>query len=110
MGDKANNALLRERMRRTTVRTARYKCVIALMRKGELLGAFEGTVEGEILDEERGANGFGYDPMFHCPAFGSTFGEATPEMKLEVSHRGEATEKMLAWLRGAASGSPIEQL
>ena len=101
LGDKANNALLREKMRGATVRTARYKCVIALMRKGELLGTFEGTVEGEILDEERGANGFGYDPMFYCPAFGCTFGEATPEMKLEVSHRGEATEKMLAWLRAA---------
>jgi len=99
LGDKANNALLLEKLRGVPQRTARYKCVIALMRKGELLGTFEGAVEGEILDDERGTNGFGYDPMFFCPAFGCTFGEATPEMKLEVSHRGEATEKMLAWLR-----------
>jgi len=93
-GDLANNALLLEKLRGVSLRTARYKCVIALMRKGELLGTFEGAVEGEIIDEERGSNGFGYDPMFYCPAFGCTFGEATPEMKLEVSHRGEATRKM----------------
>ncbi|MBL8214395.1 MAG: RdgB/HAM1 family non-canonical purine NTP pyrophosphatase [Bryobacterales bacterium] len=99
LGDKANNALLLERLKGVPQRTARYKCVIALMRKGQLLGTFEGAVEGEIIDNERGTNGFGYDPMFYCPAFGCTFGEATPEMKLQVSHRGEATEKMLAWLR-----------
>lgn len=99
MGDAANNALLLEKLKGEPERSARYMCVIALMRKGELLGTYAGSVEGEIIDGERGSNGFGYDPMFYCPAFGCTFGEATPEMKLEVSHRGEATRKMLEALR-----------
>jgi len=96
--DVKNNALLLEKLSGAEVRTARYVCVIALVRQGELLATFRGTVEGEILREERGANGFGYDPMFYCPAFGCTFGEASTEMKLHVSHRGEATKKMLEFL------------
>lgn len=96
--DAKNNALLLERLSGASVRSARYVCVIALVRQGKVLATFRGTVEGEILREERGANGFGYDPMFYCPAFGCTFGEASTEMKLHVSHRGEATKKMLRYL------------
>jgi len=97
--DEKNNRLLLERLRGVELRTARYVCTIALVRQGQVLGTFRGTVEGEILDQERGTNGFGYDPMFYCQAFQCTFGEATVEQKLEVSHRGEATRKMLQFLK-----------
>lgn len=102
--DEKNNRLLLEKLRGVALRSARYVCTIALVKQGEVLGTFRGTVEGEIIDEERGANGFGYDPMFYCPAFGCTFGEATTEQKLEVSHRGEATRKMLRFLRERREG------
>jgi XTP/dITP diphosphohydrolase len=103
-GDAANNALLLERLEGRTDRTARYMCVIALVRKGKVLGTFSGKVEGEILTEQRGTNGFGYDPMFYCPAFSCTFGEASAEMKLAVSHRGEAVRAMLKGLREGMIG------
>ncbi|MCC6369049.1 MAG: RdgB/HAM1 family non-canonical purine NTP pyrophosphatase [Bryobacterales bacterium] len=94
-----NNRLLLERLEGAEDRRARFVCVIALARKGEVVSTFRGTVEGEILEEMRGGNGFGYDPLFYCPAFGCTFAEATTEMKLHVSHRGEAVRRMLDFLR-----------
>jgi XTP/dITP diphosphohydrolase len=101
--DERNNRLLLEKLRSNPQRSARYVCTIALVQQGQVLGTFRGMVEGEIIDEERGTNGFGYDPMFYCPAFGCTFGEATTEQKLEVSHRGEATRKMLGFLKERAT-------
>ncbi len=97
--DGDNNRLLLERMKDRPNRAARYRCVIALAEKGQVLGTWTGAVEGEILDEMRGANGFGYDPMFYYPPFGCTFGEAPAERKLAVSHRGEAFRKMMEWWR-----------
>ena len=63
-----------------------------------LVGVYHGAVEGAILDEPRGSGGFGYDPLFYCPAFGCTFGEATAEQKFSLSHRGQAVRAMLASL------------
>jgi XTP/dITP diphosphohydrolase len=97
--DAKNNALLLKKLNGVALRTARYVCVIALVRQGRVLATFRGTVEGQIRDDEQGANGFGYDPMFFCPELGCTFGEATTEMKLHVSHRGAATKKMLQYLK-----------
>jgi XTP/dITP diphosphohydrolase len=88
--DAANNALLLERLANADARTARYVCVIALVRSGELQDTFRGTVEGEILREPRGDNGFGYDPLFYYPPFGCSFGEVSREKKQTVSHRGAA--------------------
>ena len=66
-----------------------------------VLGVYRGAVEGVILDEPRGTGGFGYDPLFYCPAFGCTFGEATAEQKFSVSHRGQAFRAMVqAWREG----------
>ena len=45
---------------------------------------------GQIIREERGENGFGYDPLFYSPEHGLTYGELAPEIKNEISHRGEA--------------------
>lgn len=88
--DDANNRLLVERMRGARDRTARFVCVIALVDGGRLVETFRGAVEGQILEEPRGPNGFGYDPLFFYPPFGCSFGETEPERKLTVSHRGTA--------------------
>ena len=96
--DAANNRLLREKLRGVANRTARFVCVIALVEGTRLMGAFRGAVEGRVIDEERGAHGFGYDPMFFYPPFNRTFGEAGDESKFTVSHRGQALRKMLEFL------------
>jgi XTP/dITP diphosphohydrolase len=101
--DADNNALLLERLREIEHRTARFVCVIALVRGGELVKTFRGTVEGRIIDEERGREGFGYDPLFYCDATGCTFGEASIEQKMQVSHRAMALAQMFTYLRSTAS-------
>jgi XTP/dITP diphosphohydrolase len=96
--DDSNNRLLLERLRGVANRKARFVCAIALVKGDRVIGVYHGAVEGTILDEHRGAGGFGYDPLFYCPAFGCTFGEATAEQKLSLSHRGQAARAMLASL------------
>lgn len=71
-------------------RTARFRCVLALARGGRTLSTHEGSVEGRILRELRGKNGFGYDPIFLYPEAGRTFAELSVEEKEVVSHRGRA--------------------
>jgi XTP/dITP diphosphohydrolase len=73
--------------------TARFHCTVALAAPEGKLELFEGEVEGEILTEERGSNGFGYDPLFFIPALGKTMAELPEEEKNRLSHRGRATEK-----------------
>jgi len=81
-------------------RTARFRCVLALARDGRTLRTFDGAVEGTILREPRGTNGFGYDPIFfHAPS-GRAFAELSCEEKQAVSHRGQALRKM-------GSGRPL---
>jgi XTP/dITP diphosphohydrolase len=75
-------------------RSARFCCVIALGREGNLLGTFEGVVEGMIVDSPRGRSGFGYDPVFMPTGFGKTFGQLSPTEKDQVSHRARALEKL----------------
>ena len=101
--DTANNALLLERLRGVENRTARFVCVIALVHDGKLVKTFRGAVEGRIIDEPRGSGGFGYDPLFYCPEFGCTFGEAAVEQKMQVSHRAQALAAMFTYLRNTAS-------
>jgi XTP/dITP diphosphohydrolase len=96
--DESNNRLLLEKLRGVSNRAARFVCAIALVAGGRVAGVYRGAVEGLIIDEARGAGGFGYDPLFFCPAFGCTFGEATAEQKLSLSHRGQALRAMLAVL------------
>jgi XTP/dITP diphosphohydrolase len=93
--DQSNNQLLLERLRGIARREARFVCAIALVEGDRVLGVYRGSVEGEIIDEPRGAGGFGYDPLFYCPAFGCTFGEARAEQKLALSHRGQAFRAMV---------------
>jgi len=100
--DEANNALLLSRLHGEANRQARFVCVIALAKNGEVVKTFRGAVEGRILDSPRGANGFGYDPLFFYEPFGRTFGEARDEEKMLVSHRAQALEKMFDFLRSVS--------
>jgi XTP/dITP diphosphohydrolase len=88
--DHSNIALLLQRLRTSLNRHARFVCAIAVAQRGKLLMTAGGTVEGEILEEPRGENGFGYDPVFFYPPLNASFGELPPETKFSVSHRGNA--------------------
>ena len=76
------------------VRSARFVCVIAAAFPDGTVLTTEGTVEGRIGYEEKGENGFGYDPIFFLPEYGCTSAELAPEKKNELSHRGEALRMM----------------
>ncbi len=96
--DAANNAKLLAEIAPHKNRAARFICSIAIAKQGKTIASFEDFVEGQIVDEPKGPHGFGYDPLFFYPPFGTTFGEAPPEKKLLVSHRGKAMAAMIAWL------------
>lgn len=75
-------------------RSARFVCAIAAaFPDGEVLTTI-GTIEGRIGYEEKGGNGFGYDPIFYVPEFGCTTAELSEEDKNKVSHRGNALRAM----------------
>jgi XTP/dITP diphosphohydrolase len=94
------NAWLVEHLskRPTEERTARYVAAIALADEGEVIFTAEETCEGRVALEPRGNEGFGYDPVFYYPPFGKTFGEATPEEKNRVSHRGKTMVRLREFL------------
>jgi XTP/dITP diphosphohydrolase len=97
--DTKNNALLLENLEGTSNRKARFKCVIALILKGQV-HYFEGSVEGTIRNKPSGVDGFGYDPLFQPDGYKVTFSEMTSEEKNKISHRGRAIEKMKTFLIG----------
>jgi XTP/dITP diphosphohydrolase len=74
----------------TPRRTARFRCVIAIVDPGGGEALVEGRVEGLIAEAPRGGHGFGYDPVFLYPPLGKTFGELTADEKAPLSHRGRA--------------------
>ena len=94
-GQAENNNLLLQRLNGRADRRARFVTALALAKGGELMGTSAGTVEGEIVNEPRGENGFGYDPLFLYPPLGRTFAELTGAEKLEVSARGKALRALL---------------
>lgn len=75
-------------------RTARFRCVIALVLPDGTEEITEGECEGVIIDTPRGEHGFGYDPVFYMPALGKTMAELPPELKNRVSHRARALMRM----------------
>ncbi len=94
-----NSRLLRELQNvEDSRRMAQFVCVIAAARDGHTVATFRGEARGRILQERRGAGGFGYDPLFYFPALDKTFAELTPEEKAQVSHRGAAFRKFLEWM------------
>lgn len=83
-------------------RTARFVCAIAcVLPDGRVLSS-EATIEGRIGYEERGANGFGYDPIFQVPEYGKSTAELTEEEKNAISHRGKALRAMKEQLKALA--------
>jgi XTP/dITP diphosphohydrolase len=80
-------------------RNAYFVCVIAAVRKGHALAVVSEKVDGEIVDAPRGADGFGYDPVFYFPPKGRTFAEFGAEEKSMHSHRGKAFRRLLEVLR-----------
>jgi XTP/dITP diphosphohydrolase len=96
--DAANNAELVRRLAGASGprRAARYRCVLVYVaRPGAVPETFEGTCAGRILESPRGDGGFGYDPYFFSEELGQTFGEATPEERDGVSHRGRALRALV---------------
>ncbi len=95
--DEANNAELLRRLRGapTARRRANYTCVAVLIRRTNgVPDAYTGRCWGYVLEEPRGSGGFGYDPLFFHEELGKTFGEAGPEEKHRVSHRGAAFRQL----------------
>jgi XTP/dITP diphosphohydrolase len=78
-------------------RSACFRTVISLILNGEE-HFFEGRVDGEILTEEHGEKGFGYDPIFRPNGFVESFAQMTLEQKNEISHRGRAVQKLVEFL------------
>jgi XTP/dITP diphosphohydrolase len=102
--DAANNARLVAELRDTPDRRAYYFCVLVLVRHAddpEPLIA-EGRWHGEVIDEARGANGFGYDPHFFLPSLNATAAELDPARKNASSHRAIALRELLARLKELA--------
>jgi len=79
-------------------RTARFQCVIAYLRheNDPMPLICQGTWEGRILEESRGENGFGYDPIFYVPTHKCSAAELPPEVKNQLSHRGQALRALQA--------------
>jgi XTP/dITP diphosphohydrolase len=82
-------------------RQARFVCVVAVAESGKMRGLFSASAEGILLDEPRGQDGFGYDPIFFFPALGKTYAEISREEKNLHSHRGKAFHKALDFLLSA---------
>jgi XTP/dITP diphosphohydrolase len=93
----ANIAKLLDEMSGEANRNARFKTVIALDLHGQRR-SFNGICPGKITEEEKGEDGFGYDPVFQPEGHEKTFAEMTLEEKSDLSHRGIATRKLLDYL------------
>lgn len=94
----ANMAKVLEKMKGITNRKARFRTVISLVIDGKE-NQFEGFVEGEILREKRGTEGFGYDPIFQPDGISQSFAEMNSEQKNQLSHRGRAVQKLVRYLK-----------
>ncbi|PYN02664.1 MAG: non-canonical purine NTP pyrophosphatase, RdgB/HAM1 family [Candidatus Rokuibacteriota bacterium] len=100
LDDAGRVALLLERLRAVPreQRTARFRCVIALVDEAGRERTVEGVAEGAIATAPRGDGGFGYDPVFFYPPLGRTFGELSDHEKERVSHRALAARAARALL------------
>ena len=101
--DKANNRLLLEKMQGVEDRRAHFACAIALVRPDGSCVTAEGAFHGLITREERGSNGFGYDPLLYLPEYGCTSAELPPEEKNRISHRAKALHALVEKLREEGS-------
>ncbi|MEA5457983.1 non-canonical purine NTP diphosphatase [Arcicella sp. LKC2W] len=79
-------------------RSAQFRTVITLIQNGEIC-QFEGVIKGQIIEDLRGTDGFGYDPVFKPEGFERTFAEMSLEEKGKISHRAKAFEKLVDFLK-----------
>ena len=93
-----NNARLLCEMAGKSDRRARFRCTMVLARGGRELAHFSGTVEGRIIEETRGSQGFGYDPLFIPDGHENTFAELGEDVKNTLSHRSRALAQVLEHL------------
>lgn len=96
-----NDRLLRE-MQGVADRRARFRCTMVLAKDGVAHAHFCGTVEGRILEEARGSQGFGYDPLFAPEGGSQSFAELGDAVKHSLSHRSRALAQVVAWLEARA--------
>ncbi|MCC7006940.1 MAG: RdgB/HAM1 family non-canonical purine NTP pyrophosphatase, partial [Ottowia sp.] len=98
--DSDNNIKLVNALQDKIYRPARYVCVLVWMRHASdpLPLIAQGIWEGEIIDDPRGHNGFGYDPHFFIPSLGCTAAELSSEHKNKISHRAQAMHALLTAL------------
>jgi len=98
--DAANNRKLLKNMAGVPEmqRGARFVCAMVLAGPDAEFVTLRDSMEGRILDAARGSHGFGYDPLFLLPELGKTSAELTMEEKNQVSHRGKATRRIIAWM------------
>jgi XTP/dITP diphosphohydrolase len=105
----ANMARLLKELGNNNNRKARFRTVIALIQKKDVcpcgctsikqIHKFEGIVEGEIIRERRGGEGFGYDPIFQPDGYDKTFAELGMDIKNRISHRARATQKLAEYFK-----------
>lgn len=76
-------------------RTAQFVCAIAVIRPDGSKFTVRGEVRGVLVEEPRGDNGFGYDPIFYVPEYNMTTAQMDPELKNSISHRGKALRAMV---------------
>lgn len=102
--DEANNQKLLDNLAEVPLaeRQGRYVCALALVYPDGRKYSVEGYCEGLIQDERCGTGGFGYDPYFYLPQFGTTIANISLEQKNEISHRGKALQALVAQLREQA--------
>ena len=86
-------------------RKAMFVCVLAMALRGRAVAVFSDSAQGVLTEEPRGADGFGYDPIFFFDSLGRTYAEITREEKNRYSHRGKAFRKLMEFL--AAPGSYV---
>ena len=94
----SNNELLLKNLNPFPNKSARFKTVIACVLEGREY-VFEGIIEGTIVNEPKGKNGFGYDPIFQPSGYQQTFAELSEEVKNRISHRARAMESLFMFLQ-----------
>ncbi len=104
-----NNAKLLEELQRVGAttpqqRAARYRCVLALAKEGQVIQTFDGVCEGTIATSPKGTGGFGYDPLFIPQGYARTFGQLGAKTKANLSHRALALKAFVAWCKA----NPVE--
>lgn len=96
--DEDNMQKLLHELQNKSDRNAHFKTVMALIIDGKEY-LFDGKIEGKIISEKRGNNGFGYDPIFIPDGYNETFAQLDSETKNKISHRAKALQKMLEFLK-----------